>query len=94
MIFLITMITRIKCASPGYSFSKFMGPVSGVEQKVEFLDDGKYREHDYIAKPDYHFEYGVEDPKTNVHQKRQETRLGDSVQGEYRCCAFTFINCS
>lgn len=71
-----------------------MGPVSGVEQKVEFLDDGKYREHDYIAKPDYHFEYGVEDPKTNVHQKRQETRLGDSVQGEYRCCAFTFINCS
>lgn len=68
-----------------------MGPVSGVEQKVEFLDDGKYREHDYIAKPDYHFEYGVEDPKTNVHQKRQETRLGDSVQGEYRCCAFKFI---
>lgn len=68
-----------------------MGPVSGVEQKVEFLDDGKYREHDYIAKPDYHFEYGVEDPKTNVHQKRQETRLGDSVHGEYRCCAFKFI---
>lgn len=62
-----------------------MGPVSGIEHRVE-VGDGKYREHDYVAKPDYHFEYGVVDPKSMVHQKRKETRLGDSVHGEYRCC--------
>lgn len=69
---------------PGYSFTKFMGPVSGAEQKVAYYDDGKYHGHDYMAKPDYHFEYGVEDPVSNVHQSRQETRHGDTVHGEYR----------
>lgn len=64
-----------------------MGPVSGVEQKVPIYDEhGKHYTHDYVAKPDYHFEYGVEDPKSMVHQSRQETREGDVVHGEYRCC--------
>lgn len=63
-----------------------MGPVSGIEQKIGYYDDGKYK-HDYVAKPDYHFEYGVRDPKSKVHQSRQETRLGDTVKGEYRCYA-------
>lgn len=40
--------------------------------------------HDYAAKPDYHFAYGVEDPKTMVKQSRHETRYGDEVKGEYR----------
>lgn len=63
-----------------------MGPVSGPEQKVLVAgDNGQYNQHDYVAKPDYHFEYGVQDPKTMVHQSRQETRHGDTVQGEYRC---------
>lgn len=63
-----------------------MGPVSGAEQKV-LVDggNGQHKQHDYIAQPDYHFEYGVQDPKTMVHQTRQETRHGDVVQGEYRC---------
>lgn len=64
-----------------------MGPVSGIEKKVEYYDDGQYH-HDYTAKPDYHFEYGVADPHSKVHQSRQETRHGDTVEGEYRCCAF------
>lgn len=64
-----------------------MGPVSGAEHKVTYDDHS----HDYVAKPDYHFEYGVEDPKTMVHQTRQETRHGDVVHGQYRCCARTFF---
>lgn len=68
-----------------------MGPVSGVEKQVTY-DDGQYHQHDYMAKPDYHFEYGVADPNSKVHQSRQETRHGDTVQGEYRCCAFESNN--
>lgn len=64
-----------------------MGPVSGVEQKVPVHDDKGHMQYDYVARPDYHFEYGVEDPKSMVHQSRQETREGDVVHGEYRCCA-------
>lgn len=63
-----------------------MGPVSGAEQKVLVHgQNGQYTQTDYVAQPDYHFEYGVQDPKTMVHQSRQETRHGDTVQGEYRC---------
>lgn len=88
VLFVITTITRIECFAPGYSYAKFMGPVSGAEQKVVY-DDGHYhKDYDYVAKPDYHFEYGVQDPKSKVHQSRQETRNGDTVHGEYRCCAF------
>lgn len=69
-----------------------MGPVSGIEKKVVY-DDGQYHhDYDYVAKPDYHFEYGVQDPKSKVHQSRQETRNGDTVHGEYRCCAFELSN--
>lgn len=89
---MITVISRAHCASPGYSYSKFIGPVSGVEEKITVHDDGQYHQHDYVAKPDYHFEYGVEDPKSMVHQSRQETRKGDTVHGEYRCCAFKYIS--
>lgn len=85
------MISRINCISPGYSFTKFKGPVSGHEKRIAVHDDGFYHEdeYDYIAKPDYHFEYGVRDPKTKNHQTRQETRHGDMVHGEYR---FDIIN--
>jgi Insect cuticle protein len=38
---------------------------------------------DYIAKPDYQFEYGVEDPKTKLSQFRKENRNDDAVVGEY-----------
>lgn len=88
---MVSVISRIHGYSPGYSFSKFMGPVSGIEHKIAYYDDGKYKQHDYIAKPDYHFEYGVRDPKSKVHQSRQETRHGDTVEGEYRCYNFEFI---
>ena len=39
---------------------------------------------DYVAKPDYHFEYGVKDEKSKVSQSRKEARQGDEVIGEYR----------
>lgn len=36
-----------------------------------------------MAKPDYQFEYGVEDPKSQVSQFRKENRHDDAVVGEY-----------
>lgn len=87
MLLTITMISRINSISPGYSFAKFKGPVSGPEHKVKYQDDNDpygNEHHDYVAKPDYHFAYGVQDPKSNNHQSRQETRHGDTVRGEYR----------
>lgn len=82
----IMMISRIHCISPGYSFAKFKGPVSGPERKVVYSDGDPYAsDHlDYVAQPDYHFAYGVQDPKSKNHQSRQETRHGDTVHGEYR----------
>lgn len=74
----------------GYSYAKFRGPVSGPERKVNAVHhDGHHHHHhkgphDYVAKPDYHFAYGVEDPKSMVKQSRHETRYGDAVKGEYR----------
>lgn len=36
-----------------------------------------------MSKPDYQFEYGVEDPKSQVSQFRKENREDDAVVGEY-----------
>lgn len=74
--------------APGYSYAKFSGPVSGPEKEVyvEHKDEhghGHGHAIDYVAKPDYHFAYGVEDPKSKVSQSRKETRHGDTVHGEY-----------
>ncbi|XP_022122172.1 cuticle protein 21 [Pieris rapae] len=38
---------------------------------------------DYVAKPDYHYAYGVEDPHTGNQQNHKEYRDGDVVHGEY-----------
>lgn len=75
--------------APGYSYAKFSGPVSGPEKEVyvQHKDEhghGHGHTVDYVAKPDYHFAYGVEDPKSKVSQSRKETRHGDAVHGEYR----------
>ncbi|XP_063698165.1 cuticle protein 18.6-like [Culicoides brevitarsis] len=68
----------------GYSYAKFSGPVSGPDHKIVVKDkDGHGESYDYVAKPDYHFEYGVEDPKSHVSQSRKEHRHGDGVVGEY-----------
>ena len=66
----------------GYSFAKFSGPVSGPSQKVQ-VNDHRGATFDFIAKPDYQFEYGVEDPKNQNSQYRKEHRVGDTVYGEY-----------
>lgn len=79
-----------KYHAPGYSYAKFSGPVSGPEKEVIVHHEDKHGHGhghtsvDYIAKPDYHFAYGVEDPKSKVSQSRKETRHGDTVHGEYR----------
>lgn len=67
----------------GYSYSKFSGPVSGPDHKIDVHDKHGHPSYDYVAHPSYNFEYGVEDPKSHVSQKRQEHRDGDDVHGEY-----------
>lgn len=69
---------------PGYSYSKFSGPVSGPEHEITVKGEHGKPAIDYVAKPDYKFEYGVEDPKSKVSQSRKESRHGDQVHGEYR----------
>lgn len=90
----LSFMVCVSSGFTGYSYAKFRGPVSGPEREVNVVhDDGKYHyhnhhhhkgAHDYVAKPDYHFAYGVEDPKSMVKQSRHETRYGDDVKGEYR----------
>jgi len=69
--------------APGFSYAKFSGPVSGPEHKIEVHDKHGHASYDYVGHPSYKFEYGVEDPKSHVSQKRQEHRDGDDVHGEY-----------
>lgn len=76
------MIKLVSC-NTGYSYAKFSGPVSGQSQKIVVDDAHHGRGYDYVAKPNYAFEYGVEDPKSDVSQHRQEQRNGDAVNGEY-----------
>ncbi|XP_058065915.1 probable voltage-dependent N-type calcium channel subunit alpha-1B [Anopheles bellator] len=68
----------------GYSYAKFSGPVSGPAHEVHVEDKhGHGHAIDYVAKPDYLFEYGVEDPKSKVSQSRKEHRHEDELHGEY-----------
>lgn len=59
--------------------------VSGPAKEVHMPDERHHGQHfvDYVSKPDYQFEYGVEDPKSQVSQSRKENRQGDEVVGEY-----------
>ncbi|XP_070510026.1 larval cuticle protein A2B [Chironomus tepperi] len=88
-IFTIIAITSLVSAeyddehSVGYSYAKFSGPVSGPAKEVVTHDKHHGTSVDYIAKPDYQFEYGVEDPKSHVSQFRKENRHDDAVVGEY-----------
>ncbi|KAK4880007.1 hypothetical protein RN001_008153 [Aquatica leii] len=64
------------------SFYKFAGPLSGPVQEIQV--DGLHGPAvDYIAKPDYAYSYGIEDPKTGNTHSRHESRNGDAVSGEY-----------
>lgn len=86
-IMIFTTKSYLCTAKPvGFSYSKFSGPVSGPIKEVIIPD--KYNSHlshiDYVGKPDYHFSYGVDDPKTKVLQNHHESRNGDTVTGEYR----------
>ncbi|XP_055628601.1 uncharacterized protein LOC129770038 [Toxorhynchites rutilus septentrionalis] len=68
----------------GFSYAKFSGPVSGPAHEIHVEDKhGHGHAIDYVAKPDYHFEYGVEDPKSKVSQSRKEHRHEDELHGEY-----------
>ncbi|CAH1368522.1 unnamed protein product, partial [Tenebrio molitor] len=66
-----------------FSFQKFRGPVSGEIHQVVVL--GHYQNSlDYVAKPDYLYSYGVQDPETGNAQTHRETKDGDEVVGEYK----------
>ncbi|XP_023703851.2 cuticle protein 18.6-like [Cryptotermes secundus] len=81
----------------GYSYSSFSGPVSGEIRQVPVQHHYNPHQHvaathhhpsynakvDYVAKPDYTFAYGVEDPLTGNSQNHKETRDGDVVKGQY-----------
>lgn len=56
---------------------------SGPAKEVHTHDEHHGHTVDYVAKPDYQFEYGVEDPKSQVSQFRKENRQDDAVVGEY-----------
>lgn len=87
----LSIMTCVSSGFSGYSYAKFRGPVSGPEREITVVKHDPHHPHhhpkhthDFVAKPDYHFAYGVEDPKTMVKQSRHETRYGDAVKGEYR----------
>jgi hypothetical protein len=59
---------------------KYSGPSKEIHTKANH--NGQHS-IDYVSKPDYQFEYGVEDPKSKVSQFRKENRQDDAVVGEY-----------
>ncbi|XP_049866469.1 cuticle protein 21-like isoform X2 [Pectinophora gossypiella] len=63
-------------ASYGYDHQK--GQIDPETQKYAHL-----KTVDYVAKPDYTYAYGVEDPHTGNLQNHKEHRDGDVVRGEY-----------
>lgn len=60
-----------------------MKSISGPAKEVHTHDEHHGHSVDFVSKPDYQFEYGVEDPKSQVSQFRKENRQDDAVVGEY-----------
>lgn len=75
---------RVAAFPPGFSYSKFSGPVSPPEHEIIVEGEHGKPAVDYVAFPKYQFEYGIEDAKSRVKQSRKEERHGDEVIGEYR----------
>ncbi|KAF6211444.1 hypothetical protein GE061_011956, partial [Apolygus lucorum] len=81
--------------SRAFHYASFSGPVSGDVEEISvprsvypYPYKSNYEQEndmtvDYVAKPDYSFIYGVEDPEFGKSHKHQETREGDVVKGEY-----------
>ncbi|XP_026328758.1 larval cuticle protein A1A-like [Hyposmocoma kahamanoa] len=61
-----------------YGYDHHRGEIDPETQKYAHL-----KTVDYVAKPDYHYAYGVEDPLTGNLQNHKEHRDGDVVSGEY-----------
>ncbi|CAH1390809.1 unnamed protein product [Nezara viridula] len=74
-------------AGQGSYYSSFTGPVSGAVDEILVAEPAGFKKseptYDYVAKPDYSFGYGVNDPETGNTQKHEETRDGDTVRGQY-----------
>ncbi|XP_044268597.1 cuticle protein 8-like [Tribolium madens] len=87
LVFLTVCLPLVTPEDDGsYSFYKFRGPVSGQIHQIQ-VPSHYHNQHyslDYVAKPDYLYSYGVEDPVTGNSQAHKETRDGDSVLGEYK----------
>ncbi|KAF5297738.1 hypothetical protein FQR65_LT09912 [Abscondita terminalis] len=82
LICLASMVASVFSQHSGHSYYKFIGPVSGAVQQVH-VNGIHGPTIDYIAKPDYAYSYGIDDSKTGNSHSRQESRIGDSVNGEY-----------
>ncbi|XP_022194939.1 cuticle protein 7-like isoform X1 [Nilaparvata lugens] len=73
----------------GYQYNSFSGPVSGPIEEIAVPKFPPWHHksyimtHDFKARPDYAFAYGVEDPDTGNTQNHYETRAGDEVTGKY-----------
>ncbi|XP_050669129.1 cuticle protein 21-like [Leptidea sinapis] len=61
-----------------YGYDHNAGKIHPETSKYERL-----KTVDYVAKPDYHYAYGVQDPHTGNQQNHKEYRDGDVVHGEY-----------
>ncbi|KAK5646878.1 hypothetical protein RI129_005342 [Pyrocoelia pectoralis] len=81
-VLLLLLTSELLCQEEGYSFYKFNGPLSGPVQQI-YVNGIHGPSVDYVAKPDYSYSYGVEDPKTGNSHSRHEARNGNSVSGEY-----------
>ncbi|CAB0013417.1 unnamed protein product, partial [Nesidiocoris tenuis] len=78
-----------------YHYASFVGPVSGDAEEISvpravapYPYNSEYEQQndmtfDYVAKPEYSFVYGVEDPGLGKSHNHEESRDGDVVKGEY-----------
>lgn len=94
ILLLLLLPLSSKVEAVGYSYTRFVGPVTGPEHKI-YVNDANSAANDktsppylprldYVAKPEYEFAYGVEDADAHILHNRNEMRDGDVVKGVYR----------
>ncbi|KAF5288925.1 hypothetical protein FQA39_LY03804 [Lamprigera yunnana] len=75
-------VSNVLSQDAGHSYYEFSGPLSGNVQQI-YVNGINGPTVDYVAKPDYSYAYGLQDPQTGNTHSRQETRNGDALSGEY-----------
>ncbi|XP_049942661.1 cuticle protein 19-like [Schistocerca serialis cubense] len=80
LIMLASFTTAAAITQTSGHYSTFSGPVSGAIRQVVANPRGAV---DFVAKPDYSFAFGVEDPESGNAQAHEERRDGGVVKGQY-----------